>query len=177
MPVEIRLLAPVGEKEDGLAVGRPAGIAFLIFVALGQLAGCARCGVDAPDVPAVLGQIARAVELVFGAGDVAGYHAQLLLLFVFLPFNRFLILLAELADELAAVGRPFKAANAALEVGQGPGLAAKGGKQVKLGLLFIFAVGEEGDETAVWRPARRTVRLIAIGELTGRLAAVSWHEP
>jgi len=145
-------------------------------VALGQLRRLARCGVDDPDVPALPGQIARAVKLVVGAGDVAIGDAELLFGLVLLALQRVGVLQAELADELRAVGRPLEAGEAAFQIGQRPGLAAVDGQQMELRLLLAAAVRHEGQRPAVGRPARLGVGPLAVAELA-QAAAVAVGQP
>ncbi len=124
----------------------------------------------------LLGQIARAVEFVVGAGDVAEGDAELLLGLVLLALQGVGVLPAKLADELRAIGRPLVVGEVALQVGQRPGLAAVGRQQVELGLLVVAAVGQEGQRPAVGRPARLAVGPFAVGELA-QAAAIAIGQP
>ncbi len=146
-------------------VGRPARLG-LVLVAVGQLRGRARGCVDEPHMPALPRRETHAVEFVIRAGDVAERDAQFLLRLVLFTFQRVEVFLAELAHQLRPVGRPFEIGEAALQVGQRPGLAAVKRDEVNLGLLLAAAIGEEGDGLAVGRPARPGVGPFAVGERT-----------
>ena len=148
-----------------------------MIAAFGKLCGFARFGVDGPDVPLFLRQIPHAVGFVSDAGNVASHHAQLFLLLIFVTFNRLFILLAELGDKAAAIGRPGEAGKAAGETGERASFAAKGGNKVKLELVFVASVGKKGDVAAVGRPLRGAVYMVAVGELAGRSTAIAGNEP
>ena len=161
--VHVRIIAAIGDEEDAPAVGRPARFR-LILVAVGELGCFAARGIDDPDMPALDRQVARPVELVVGAGDVAKGNAQLLLLLIFLPLQRIGVFLAKLTDEPCAVGRPFVAAEAAFQVSQRSRFAAVQRDEMQLHLFFVAAIGEEGDGLAVGRPARLAIGPLAVGE-------------
>ena len=107
---------------------------------IGELLGASGARVDGPEVPPFLGEKAIAVELEKGAGEVSGDNAQLFSLLILLNVNGLLVFLAELADELLPIRRPFKFADLALKVSQGPRLSAMKGDEIDLGLRLFSSV-------------------------------------